>query len=270
MFIDAHVHLDRYAELGGVLAEAAAAHVICIAMTETPRDFEVLMSRVGGHARVRVALGAHPLCAERLDEGQLRRFDELVSNVDYVGEVGLDGSGIGRASLDAQRRVFARVLGSPGLHERVLSVHSRGAEAETVAALADAGALAVLHWYSGALKHAARALEAGLYFSVNPAMLRSQRGARLLRSLPRDRVLSETDGPFVTIGARRARPADVPALVGSLAAAWSCELEEARVQVWQNMAALHAQAAAGRGRDMQTRARSASRPEPDQLPRPAS
>lgn len=108
MFVDAHVHLDRYAELADVLAAAAAAHVICIAMTETPRDFEVLMSRIGGHARVRVALGAHLLCADRLDEGQLRRFDELIRSVDYVGEVGLDGSGVGRASLDAQRRVFAR------------------------------------------------------------------------------------------------------------------------------------------------------------------
>lgn len=232
VFIDAHVHLDHYSRVGDVLTAAAAAEVVCIAMTQTPLDFEILLPRVGGHARVRVALGAHPLCAERLDEGQLRRFDELVGSVDYVGEVGLDGSRAGRVSLDAQRRVFAHVLGSPGLCGRVLSVHSRGAEAETVAALADAGALGVLHWYSGALKYADRALEAGLYFSVNPAMLRSQKGARLLRSLPRDRVLSETDGPFVTVGARRAQPADVPALVSELAAAWSCEPKGARVQVW--------------------------------------
>ena len=45
----------------------------------------------------------------------------------------------------------------------------------------------------GALKHADRALDAGVFFSINAAMLRSQKGVRLLKTLPRDRVLTETD-----------------------------------------------------------------------------
>src|SRR5688500_16922013 len=135
--------------------------------------------------------------ATQLKNEQLRRFSALVVDVDYVGEVGLAGSREGRPSLLAQRRVLDHVLGSPGIRERVLSVYSRGAEAETVAALEQAQVSAVLHWYSGSLRHAERALEAGLYFSVNPAMLRTQKGARLIRALPRERVLTETDGPYV-------------------------------------------------------------------------
>jgi DNA-directed RNA polymerase specialized sigma24 family protein len=72
---------------------------------------------------------------------------ELTGGRTYTnGEVGLDGSREGRPSLVAQRRVFEHVLGTPGIDERVLSVHSRGAEAETVAALHEAGVTAVLHW----------------------------------------------------------------------------------------------------------------------------
>lgn len=246
MFVDAHVHIDRYPQPPEVLAAAEAGRVVCVAVTETPKDYELLALRIGYRKSVRVALGAHPLRAERVGREQLKRFSTLLADVDYVGEVGLDGSREGRATLPAQRHVFDHVLGAPGIAERVLSVHSRGAEAETVAALADAGVVAILHWYTGALTHAARALEAGLYFSVNAAMLRSQKGAGLLRSLPRERVLTETDGPYVRVASRPTQPAEIPRLVADLAGAWGCDADEAREQIWRNMAILFARRATSR------------------------
>lgn len=125
-----------------------------------------------------------------------------------------------------QRIVFDRVLARVTAEDAILSVHSRGAEADTIAALTDARVRAVLHWYSGALRHVDDALDAGLYFSVNAAMLRTQKGARLLRSLPRERVLTETNGPFVTVRGRRAQPSDIPALVDDLADLWGCSGED--------------------------------------------
>lgn len=242
MYVDAHVHIDRFPRPPEILAAAEAAHVVCIAVTESPRDYELLSLRAGRRAGLRVALGAHPMRAAHLTGDQLRRFSALLADVDYVGEVGLDGSRDGRPTLATQRRVFEHVLGSAGIAERILSVHSRGAEAETIAALADAGVTAALHWYSGALKHVDHALDAGLYFSVNAAMLRSQKGSRLIHGLPRDRVLTETDGPYVAVGARPAGPADVPGLVRDLAGAWSCDREEVRERIWANMAALYRRA----------------------------
>jgi TatD DNase family protein len=240
VFVDAHVHIDRYQRPPEILAAAKASRVVCVAVTETPKDYELLALRIGGRKTVRVALGAHPLRAGDLVSEHLKRFSTLLAGVDYVGEVGLDGSREGRATLPAQRRVFEHVLGAPGIAERILSVHSRGAGAETVAALADARVTAVLHWYTGALADADRALDAGLYFSVNAAMLRTQKGARLVRLLPRDRVLTETDGPYVRIGSRPTEPAAIPRLVADLAGAWACDADEAREQIWQNMISLFA------------------------------
>lgn len=237
MFVDAHVHVHRFDHPLVVLDGARAADVVCIAVTETPSDFELLHLRAGRRAGLRVALGAHPLLAHRLTSTHLRAFSALIGRTDYVGEVGLDGSRDGRPTLTAQRKVLEHVLGTPGIRERVLSVHSRGAEQETVEALDQAGVIAILHWYSGALKHADRAIDAGAYFSVNAAMLRSQKGVRLVRALPRERVLTETDGPHVNLGARRVAPADIPQLVRDLAAVWSCDADEARDQIWQNMTA---------------------------------
>lgn len=157
-----------------------------------------------------------------------------------IGEVGLDGSREGRATMAAQRRVFEHVLSVTGQGRGVLSVHSRGAEAEVIDGLAQARAAAALHWYSGPLKAVDRALDAGLYFSINPAMIATQSGARLLRAVPHDRVVTESDGPFVTIARRVSEPADIPALVTRIAVAWGDDPDETAGRLWDNMTQLTA------------------------------
>lgn len=68
---------------------------------------------------------------------------------------------------------------------------------------------AVFHWYSGPFKVLDALLEAGHYCSFNPAMVCSKRGQEIIRRVPRNRALAETDGPFVKVGRRRATPGDV-------------------------------------------------------------
>jgi TatD DNase family protein len=237
-YVDAHVHIDRYPKPADVLVAAERAGVVVVAVTETPSDYQSLSLLAGRRKLVRVALGLHPLRAARLGRLELSLFSRLLSRVDYVGEVGLDGSRHGRETLVAQRRIFEHALTAPGISEKVLSVHSRGAEAETIALLAQARATAVLHWYSGALKHLDAALAAGLFFSVNPAMVGSAKGRRILAALPPERVLTETDGPYTMTAGKPSTPAHVPALVGELARLWNREAAAAAVQVFENMAAL--------------------------------
>jgi len=204
VFLDAHVHLDRYEHPGRVLAAAEAAGVVCVAMTETPEHFDGWAPLLARDPRARLALGAHPLRASEMDAAALRRFDELVDEADYVGEVGLDGSREGRATLREQRIVFDRVLARPA-EDAALNVHSRGAEADTIAALTDARVRAVLHWYSGALRHVDDALDAGLCFSVNAAMLRTQRSTAV--ALLATRAGAHRDRRPVRDGPRSASPA---------------------------------------------------------------
>ena len=126
----------------------------------------------------------------------------------------------------------ARELGG-----RVLTIHSRGAEAEVLEVLGEnSPGMALLHWYSGNVRTLERALELGCYFSVNPAMLRSQKGQKLLEHLPRERVLTETDGPFVQILGRAALPWDVLGVLEYLSMAWNLSLEETQDVVHQNFA----------------------------------
>ncbi|MGE3413598.1 MAG: TatD family hydrolase [Dehalococcoidia bacterium] len=242
IFVDSHCHLAQYPDALAVLDRGQSAGVVTVVVTESPSDYRSVALRLGRREGVRVALGAHPLRASQLNALELAQFDRLVSRVDYVGEVGLDGSRDGRASIEAQRRVFDRVLANPETRCKVLSVHSRGAEAETIDRLAAAGCVAILHWYSGALKHLDAAVRAGLWFSVNPAMLRSRNGQSIIAALPPDRVVTESDGPHVRVGRSYAEPADMPKVIKGLSEIWGVSVEEASRSVFDTMGRIFAAA----------------------------
>ena len=171
-------------------------------------------------------------------------FSRLLDQTDYVGEVGLDFSIHGMSTRRRQTEVFERVLAEPSIRHKVLTVHSRQAEADTVRLLTDARVHAILHWYLGALKHLDAALDAGMRFSVNTAMLSTRRGQRIIAALPQDRVLTETDGPYTRHDGRPNEPRHVPFLVASLATLWKEDKEAVRRRLFENMAALHAEATA--------------------------
>jgi TatD DNase family protein len=237
-YVDAHVHLDRFEDPEAVVARAAIDGVACVSVTETPSHYLEVRARLGGRPGVQVALGVHPLHAGQMGVGELPLFDDLVADCLWVGEVGLDGSAEGHPTLSAQRAAFEHVLGHPAISSRVLTVHSRGAEPEVVADLARARVRGVLHWYRGDLDVAREAVDAGLCFSVNPAMIATEEGLALIDALPHEHVLVETDGPYTEIDGRPAAPSDVPRVLGALAERWNVDEAAARDRVCSNFAAL--------------------------------
>lgn len=243
--VDTHCHIDKYPHPLSVLKSAEAAGVVTVAVTELPSAYQRLSLRLGHHRLVRVALGAHPMRAGSISPMELALFTQLLDQTDYVGEVGLDGSQHGRSSLKAQTKVFEHVLQQPRIKRKVLTVHSRGAEAQVIEALAHAGVTAILHWYSGPLQHIETAVDGGLFFSVNPAMLRSKSGQRIVAGLPRDRVVTETDGPYAKLAGRPCEPKDIASVVVGLARAWNEDEDQARARVFRTMSDIAASARGG-------------------------
>jgi TatD DNase family protein len=94
--------------------------------------------------------------------------------------------------------------------------------------------LPVLHWFSGSIADARKAVELGCYFSVNGRSLEHETGTALICSLPEDRLLTETDGPFTSRGNRPAEPADVVTTIERLAAARRMGAEEMGQRVRAN------------------------------------
>jgi len=237
-YVDTHCHLDRYARPLEVLSAAAGASVAIVAVTELPSSYQALTVKLGRRAGVLPALGLHPLRAQGASALELSLFQRLLPRADLVGEVGLDFSREGQASRRRQIQVFEAILVHSSVRSKVLTVHSRRAEVETIDRLAQARVPAILHWYSGATKHIDRALGDGMCFSVNPTMLRSPTGLRVLAAVPPERILVETDGPYVKVSGRRVSPSDVPGVVRALSERWGMTPTEAAVRIaetWEKL-----------------------------------
>jgi TatD DNase family protein len=164
----------------------------------------------------------------------------LINEAPYVGEIGLDGSSHLRRHAPDQLKVFAHVLKATArAGGRIMSIHSRGAADEVLGLLRchDAG-IPVLHWFTGTPEELRNAVAAGCWFSVGPAMLKSEAGRARAAAMPRHRVLTETDGPFGKAKGKQLEPKDVGTAVAELAKIWSEPVNAAQNRLDQNLRSL--------------------------------
>lgn len=236
---DTHCHVDAFTEPLRVLQEATAAGIGVVAVTEDPGHYRLLRTRLGNRPGVHVALGFHPM---RVTSGSIREVDRFLRQLPqatWIGEIGLDFSRAGRTTRDHQLRVFDALLAEAQVRNRPVTVHSRGAHNEVVDRLRDAGAnRVVLHWYTGSTAAAEKAIDGGFYFSINPAMFRSQRSEAVLSRLPRNRVLLESDGPYATHHGLPIEPASLTRTSGELSRLWGCYPSEVEQIVSNNYSQL--------------------------------
>ncbi len=158
---------------------------------------------------------------------ELTLFDQLLPRAKYVGEIGLDGAPEHRASWTVQLAVFEHILKScASAGGRVMTIHSRRAAGLVLNLLeSNPGAgTPILHWFSGTKKNLQRAIDLGCWFSVGPPMLDSANGRRLFELMPKERVLTESDGPFAQMEARSLTPWDVSKAYELIGTAWDSEL----------------------------------------------
>lgn len=233
--LDTHCHLNAYADPLHVLSSARAANVELVAVTESPDAFRRFRTRLGRVQGVTVALGLHPGSLAASAPGQLQRFLRMLPNADWIGEVGLDySSRVDARDRRAQYSTFSEVVDHELARTIPMTVHSRGAASDAVAVLEGTGVRAILHWFTGTPKQAARGADAGLWFSINAAMVRSRSGASVLAAVPRDRLLLETDGPYCDFRGRAAEPRDLPDVVEQMARVLGVCSEEALSMVEEN------------------------------------
>lgn len=233
--VDAHFHLDLSKDSDAILSACEARRVYTIAVTNAPSVFAHTQRLAAPTKYVRAAVGLHPeLVATHAHE--LPDLLRLVEQTRYVGEVGLDYVTADAELRRKQRQVFEAVLDRCAhFGDRVLTVHSRRSAADVIACIGPTfPGTVILHWFSGSKRDLRAGLDAGCYFSVNPAMVRSERGRALLSDIPRDRMLTETDGPFVVVSGRPALPTDVEQVVEALAKLWAVEPNDAAATILAN------------------------------------
>ncbi len=211
MLIDTHAHLDAYLQSGewsAVLGRAQAAGVgRIVAVGHHPESNRLAVALAKQHpAAVSAAIGydrdqalEHPPLPELL---ALLKEPGVVA----VGETGLDYY-YSPETAGAQKELFAQMLQASRDHRRPIVIHSRDADDDTLALLSDhcrqwtgdPGRIGVLHCFTGSKTFASRLMDLGFLISFsgivtfrNAADLRG-----VARAMPEDRLLIETDSPYL-------------------------------------------------------------------------
>jgi len=208
MLIDSHCHLDyfRDEEIEGILARATAAGVgEMVTIGTRLSEFPKLRALAEAHSNVWCTVGVHP---HNAGEGVVPTPETLVAEAAHPRVVGIGESGLDyfydKAPRDRQQANFRAHIRAARLSGLPLAIHARDADADIAAILQDewdeGGKFQfVLHCFSStrALAEAGVALGGYVSFSGILTFPKSNELREIARDVPADRLLVETDAPYL-------------------------------------------------------------------------
>lgn len=227
MFVDSHCHLNYQGlveDQAGVLARARAAGVSAMLNISTrSAEWDQVLKVAEEQPDVWASVGIHPHDADTHAEVET---DTLVARAAHPRVVGIGETGLDfyydRSDRDRQRTSFRSHIAAARETGLPLIVHTREAEADTAAILTEemrkGRFTGVIHCFTASADFAAKALDLGFYISISGIV--TFKNARDLqetaRKLPLDRLLIETDSPFLAPVPHRGKPCE-PAYVADTA-----------------------------------------------------
>ncbi|WP_428327881.1 TatD family hydrolase [Mucilaginibacter sp.] len=232
--IDTHCHIDLYENPIQVANECEKAGIITIGMTNLPSHFEMGYQHLLSYSKIRLALGMHPLRAD-VHNKEFPGFIRNLSRTSYIGEIGLDFSNDGISTKETQLDTFIRILKELNGKNKLLSLHSRKAEKEILNYLISFNIKsAIFHWYSGPVTLINDIVKAGYYFSINTAMIKSKAGQNIISKIPLASILTESDGPFIDVNGKPAKPININLIHEYLSKQNNISVEEIDLLITKN------------------------------------
>ncbi len=211
---DSHAHLDDPRltdDLDNVLARAREAGINEIITVGTnPDNWVDAVEIARAHEGIRATAGCHPHDASSFGDAEADQLIEICALPEVValGEIGLDYH-YDNSPRDAQRDAFARQLEMAGQLELPVIVHCREASQDCLSILKDAGAglRGVAHCFSGTDGDADALLELEFHISFSGTVTFPSAAplAEIARRIPEDRLLIETDCPYLAPQLRRGK-----------------------------------------------------------------
>jgi TatD DNase family protein len=241
--IDTHAHLTSLDDADEAVERAAEAGVTRILTVGTDvDDCRRALALAERHDEVFAILGIHPHEAGRVEQGAVREICQLQNHPKAVavGEIGLDWFR-DYAPREAQLGLFEAQLSMAADIGKPVVIHTRAADEDTLAALADHAGTVVLHCFSSP-HMLPTALERGWYvsFAGNATFPKAVDLRLAATQVPAERILAETDSPYLApqpVRGKRNEPANVVHTLAALAQARGENPDELEAQIEANAAA---------------------------------
>ena len=201
MLIDAHSHVDRFElvdeqALGSALAEITEHKILTISNSMDLPSYTRNLEISEMCDWVAPIFGVHPWNAPE-NAGHLDGLRGAIEQSPMLGEIGLDHHFVQDTSTyPAQRKVFEFLLGAAREQDKIVHLHTKGAEEEVLYLLNQYDIRrAIVHWYSGPLDIFGELLDRGAYFTVGIEVLYTEHVQAIAQEIPSKQLLTETDNP---------------------------------------------------------------------------
>lgn len=205
MIVDVHAHLEfeNYDnDLDEVLEKAKKVGVKAIICNGTyPKDNRKILKLAEKHDVIKAALGYYPCECDKVSEAEFDKELEFISSnkdkIIAIGEVGLDLKNDN--DFEKQKKCFRKFIELSKELDIPIIVHSRKAEFQTIDILEEMEAKKIImHCFSGKKKYVERIIENKWYLSIPVNVIRNQQFQDNVRMCPLNRLLTETDSPFLS------------------------------------------------------------------------
>jgi len=201
MLIDVHSHVDRYSLVGehalpSALAEIAQHRILTISNSMDLPSYKQNLEIGENCDLVLPVFGVHPWNAPEYAD-RLQDLKGAIESSPMIGEIGLDHYFVAdAATYPDQVKVFKYILSAAKEQDKVVSLHTKGAEREVLEVLDRYDIQRVIvHWYSGPLDILTELVARGAYLTVGVEVLYSQHIQAIAQEIPQGRLLTETDNP---------------------------------------------------------------------------
>lgn len=218
MLVDSHCHLNypQLADTAAVIARAREAGVMLMQTISTQRkDFAEVKALAEAHTEIYCSIGIHPHEAEPHED---ITAEELLAEANHPRVIGIGETGLDyyyeHSPREAQQRLFRRHIAVARQLDLPVIVHSRDADEDTVSILGDEmekGAFRFLiHCFSSTKYLADESVKMGGYISCSGILTfkKSQALRDAVRDVPLDRLLVETDAPYLAPEPHRGKPCE--------------------------------------------------------------
>lgn len=242
-FLDVHSHLDMCEDISGIIKKCDEDNVKIVTCGVNPKSNKKTLKLKEEYPEIEICLGVYPLDSLKLSEDKIQKEINFIRDnkevIFGIGEVGLDlhyekspeKFEIQKINLDKFVKLAIEL-------DKVLVVHSRDAEEETIEFLEKFGyGKIIMHCFSGNMKLVKRILKSNWFLSIPASVKYNEHFQKIVEIAPIENLFCETDSPFLhpdKVQGMKNDSSNVLESYKKIAEIKKMKIEKVQERIWEN------------------------------------
>lgn len=242
MYVDAHNHLEMYGDnLSKALDMINKNNIKTLGCSMDIKTYLFTKELSRNNSNIIPCFGIHPWEAHN-NYKNLDMYDEYIKECKVVGEIGLDYYWVlEKKKYPYMLQVFEYFLQKSKEYNKLTNIHTKGAEEEIFENIKKYNLRTpIIHWYSGPLSVLKKLLDYGCYFTISVDIDHSQLTKEIVKRVPLNRILTETDGPtsLQWVNGQYGYPLQVKNIVKQISMIKRIPYDEVKCEIYNNLKVL--------------------------------